>query len=171
MLGISRLWRAVLLQGALLGPTLLGWQEGLPLRGRFSTPACIRTSTWLAACRHCPHCYFRPRPQCGQLGPRLNLCADGRSPHLPPRVPPSRPAQPAATEEEPEATFHGRGQSMFVLSPSRTVVAYKKVDEAEEARLQAQREATAAKAAASAKPSWAASMNGNGNGASGKGRA
>lgn len=50
--------------------------------------------------------------------------------------------QPAGTAEDSGALFHNRGQSMFVLSPSRTVVAYKKVDEAAEA--EARRAAQAA---------------------------
>eukprot|EP00887_Chlorella_sp_A99_P001269 scaffold14.g1269.t1 len=49
---------------------------------------------------------------------------------------------PAGTAEDSGALFHNRGQSMFVLSPSRTVVAYKKVDEAAEA--EARRAAQAA---------------------------
>ncbi|EFN60069.1 hypothetical protein CHLNCDRAFT_33566 [Chlorella variabilis] len=36
---------------------------------------------------------------------------------------------PAGTEEEPDKTYYSRGQFIYVLSPSRTVVAYKKVEE------------------------------------------
>lgn len=35
--------------------------------------------------------------------------------------------QPAGTKEDPDAQYHNRGQFMFVLSPPRTVVAYRKV--------------------------------------------
>ena len=46
-------------------------------------------------------------------------------------LPPNR-VQPAGTKEDPEATYCGRGQFIHVLAPSRTVVAYRKVTEAEE---------------------------------------
>lgn len=35
--------------------------------------------------------------------------------------------QPAGTKEDPDAQYHNRGQFMYVLSPPRTVVAYRKV--------------------------------------------
>lgn len=35
--------------------------------------------------------------------------------------------QPAGTKEDPDAQYYNRGQYMFVLSPPRTVVAYRKV--------------------------------------------
>lgn len=35
--------------------------------------------------------------------------------------------QPAGTKEDPDAQYCNRGQYMFVLSPPRTVVAYRKV--------------------------------------------
>lgn len=38
-------------------------------------------------------------------------------------------SSPAATEEDPEAQYFTRGQYIYVLSPSRTVVAYKKAEE------------------------------------------
>ncbi|KAI7843063.1 hypothetical protein COHA_003235 [Chlorella ohadii] len=51
---------------------------------------------------------------------------------------------PAATKEDPSAQYHSRGQFMFVLSPPRTVVAYRKVNEEEEvAREEARRRAEA----------------------------
>jgi hypothetical protein len=40
--------------------------------------------------------------------------------------------QPSATEEEPDKLYFTRTQYMYVLSPARTVVAYRKVDESAE---------------------------------------
>ena len=74
------------------------------------------------------------------------------SPHhrrAPPPPSPHSCLQPAGTEEDPAALFWDRGQFMHVLSPSRTVVVYKKVNEEEEARAAA---AEAAAAAAKAAP-------------------
>lgn len=50
--------------------------------------------------------------------------------------------KPAGTKKDPTALFHDRGQSMCVLSPSRTVVAYRKVDESAEAAAAAATTAT-----------------------------
>ena len=59
--------------------------------------------------------------------PPCRLLARLRS--MRPRCPPSACLQPAGTEEEPDKTYYSRGQFIYVLSPSRTVVAYKKVEE------------------------------------------
>ena len=57
--------------------------------------------------------------------------AGASPPPPPPILAPTK--QPVGTADDPGTLFHGRAQSMRVLAPSRTVVAYRRVDEAAEA--------------------------------------